>query len=242
MNILHPIFGIGKKMFSGYDIPPQEVAELYKLYTQTGGPNWINHTNWFTNKICATWYGLTVAGGRVTKIELYSNGLAGMTGFSLKPFTALTYFASYGVLNATLAIQIQLADISRSLTYIRTSQTATVLLGTLSDAPSTTQHVSVYETPSLIFGGTTPVAAVGLRSLSIKQTSATQASKDSIIERIYADRALFTYATHSLDVSVGPALTGVYQTSAAPSTPAEKAYALVNDQNAEGFLKWAITL
>ena len=55
-------------------------------------------------------------------------------------------------------------------------------------------------------------------------------------------RALFTNAAHVLNISGGGALTGVYQTSAAPATPAEKAYALVNDPNGEGFLKWAITL
>lgn len=49
---------------------------LRKLYNNTAGPNWTNKTNWLSGTI-DTWYGITLTSGRVTKISLPSNGLAG---------------------------------------------------------------------------------------------------------------------------------------------------------------------
>ncbi|MDD5037102.1 MAG: hypothetical protein PHE55_20440 [Methylococcaceae bacterium] len=255
-------------MFAGYDIPPQEVAELYKLYTQTGGPSWINHTNWFENKQCATWYGLTVAGGRVTAIDLRDNNLAGVTSFSPKPFLALTHlYAHKSTSNTTLSLRFALADLPASMQLFYAYATASLITGATSDFPATMHSISIRNTPSmitgpladltanminfsvsttqsLITGGASAMAAIAIDDIRLQTCpNMTIAAKDDIINRLYADRALFTNAAHDLNISGGEGpLTGVYQTSAAPSTPAEKAYALVNDQNAEGFLKWAITL
>lgn len=88
------------------------------------------------------------------------------------------------------------------------------------------------------------MAAISIDAIRLQgNANMTIAAKDDVINRIYADRALFTYAGHDLNISGGEGpLTGTYQTSASPSTPAEKAYALVNDPNGELFLKWVITL
>ena len=267
-SLLHPIFGIGRKMFSGYDIPPQEVAELYKLYTQTGGPSWIDHTNWFENKSCATWYGLTVAGGRVTQIDLRNNNLAGVTNFNPKPFSALQFlYAHKDTSNETLSMRFALADLPATMQYLLLRDTQSLITGTLADLPATMQWLYLYNTQSLITGaladlpatmlrlylygtqslitgGASAMAAKGIDDIRLgPMANQTIAAKDDVINRLYADRALFTRAAHDLDISGGEGpLTGVYQTSAAPSTPAEKAYALVNDPNGEGFLKWVITL
>jgi hypothetical protein len=303
------------RQFHGYDIPPQEVAELYKLYTQTGGPSWIDHTNWFANKQCATWYGLTVAGGRVTQIQLAGNNLVGTTNFTTKPFAALsTLNLSAASSTSDLHLTLSGADIPASLrsiylyynldaaliantseisqlrvihlsgsarskisgpvsqlspllsfidlsgtqsdmagncadfassvlTDIVVSVSPVALVGPLSDLPVSITKLQVHGSLSQITGGDTPVKCIGIRTLYLgSQVQAPAGYKDDIINRLYADRVLFTNAAHSLNISDGPALTGVYQTSAAPSTPAEKAYALVNDPNGEGFLKWAITL
>lgn len=207
-------------MFAGYDIPPQEVAELYKLYTQTGGPSWINNTNWFANKTCSTWYGLTVAGGRVTDIQLQNNNLAGMTNFSPKPFLALVGFRAYKL----------------------TTNGSLILGFSLSELPSLMRDVHTYGSASLITGGPIPMVATAVRQILLSATSQTAAIKNSVIERIYADRALFTEAAHTLNINGGPALTGIYQAANPPTTPAEKAFSLVNDNLGEGFLKWGITL
>ena len=245
MNLMHPIFGIGRKMFSGYDIPPQEVAELYKLYTQTGGPSWIDHTNWFANKQCATWYGLIVAGGRVTQIQLSNNNLAGMTSFSPKSFAALMNLNAYkDTSNETLSMRFSLADLPATMRSMGLRSTPSLITGTMADLPATMQGLSMNDTQSLITGGASAMAAIAIDDIQLgSMANQTIAAKDDIINRLYADRALFTLAAHNLNISGGEGpLTGVYQTSAAPSTPAEKAYALVNDPNGEEFLKWAITL
>jgi hypothetical protein len=256
------------RQFHGYDIPPQEVAELYKLYTQTGGPSWIDHTNWFANKQCATWYGLTVAGGRVTQIDLKNNNLAGVTSFNPKPFSALmTLYAQKDTSNQTLSMRFSLSDLPATMLILNLSATQSLITGTLADLPSGMrrlylhtgpslitgaladlpagmQYLYLSNTQSLITGGASAMAAKGIDDIWLNSLSnLTIAAKDDIINRLYADRALFTNAAHDLNISGGEGpLTGVYQTSAAPSTPAEKAYALVNDPNGEGFLKWAITL
>lgn len=277
-------------MFAGYDIPAGEVAELYKLYTQTGGPSWTNHTNWFENKTCATWYGLTVAGGRVTVIDLRNNNLAGVTSFNPKPFAALTFlYAQRDTSNQTLSMRFALADLPAGMQRLDLSNTQSLITGTLADLPAGMQRLILYSTQSLITGsladlpagmvrlylnstqsmitgaladlpagmqylylygtqslitgGASAMAAIAIDDIRVNTSAMTIAAKDDVVNRIYADRALFTVAAHDLDISGGEGpLTGVYQTSAAPSTPAEKAYALVNDPNGELFLKWVITL
>jgi|GEM_PF-6366935 len=253
------------RQFHGYDIPPQEVAELYKLYTQTGGPSWIDHTNWFENKQCATWFGLTVAGGRVKEIKLNANNLVGaLPGGCLKGFGALTHWntnnsagltgtillgdipvgaTSVYINNSQIAAQGLLADLPAGIGVFYAHATPSNITGALSDVGALANYLSIYSTSGVVTGGAVPMSNIGVVRLDLYSlAAATTASKDSIIERIYADRALFTNAAHVLNISGGGALTGVYQTSAAPATPAEKAYALVNDPNGEGFLKWAITL
>ena len=49
---------------------------LAALYTSTNGTNWINRSNWLTSEL-STWFGVTVADGRVTQLELPDNNLKG---------------------------------------------------------------------------------------------------------------------------------------------------------------------
>ena len=51
---------------------------LIRLYEATSGPDWINNANWLTAKPMRDWHGVTVgAGGRVTRLWLGNNALAG---------------------------------------------------------------------------------------------------------------------------------------------------------------------
>lgn len=301
-----PLIARGQ-MFAGYDIPPQEVAELYKLFTQTGGQSWIDKTNWFENKTCATWFGLTVAGGRVTVISIKNNNMVGNTLFNPKPFAALTtievtsnadlvlnltpeslpqgflyldlYSTSsrmpgmYSALPASMtgfAMGAQTlmsgtaADLPAELTMcylegspstitgapgdfpvtikrVLTTAAASAIIGDLSEFPAPTYEIQLQGSASRISGGALPIACTKLRTLNLNNCNMTQESCDSLVNRIYADRALFTATAPSLNIGgTNPDPTGVYQTSANPATPLEKVYALVNDQNAEGFKKWAI--
>lgn len=60
------------------DVPIDEADALINLFNATAGPNWTNHTNWLTSaNTIADWYGVTVAGGHVTALELPANNLVG---------------------------------------------------------------------------------------------------------------------------------------------------------------------
>ena len=52
-------------------------AALVALYNATGGPNWTNNTNWLSNQPVGNWHGVTVSGGRVTRLALSGNQLTG---------------------------------------------------------------------------------------------------------------------------------------------------------------------
>ena len=54
----------------------REVLEV--LYESTGGASWANRANWKSSAPLGEWYGVTTdAAGRVTRLELRDNGLAG---------------------------------------------------------------------------------------------------------------------------------------------------------------------
>ena len=53
-------------------------AALEALYDATGGPGWTENTNWKTSAPLGEWFGVTTdAAGRVTRLLLHANGLAG---------------------------------------------------------------------------------------------------------------------------------------------------------------------
>ena len=53
-------------------------AALLALYDATGGPSWVDRTNWNTNRSLREWFGVeTDPRGRVTRLDLEDNGLAG---------------------------------------------------------------------------------------------------------------------------------------------------------------------
>ncbi len=57
---------------------PEEGAALVALYRTTDGANWKHSDNWLTELPISTWYGVsTDASGRVTALDLSSNGLHG---------------------------------------------------------------------------------------------------------------------------------------------------------------------
>ncbi|MES2732464.1 MAG: hypothetical protein V4714_11975, partial [Bacteroidota bacterium] len=46
-------------------VPASDSLTLVDLYTSTDGANWFTKTNWLTGSV-NTWFGVTVANGRVT--------------------------------------------------------------------------------------------------------------------------------------------------------------------------------
>jgi hypothetical protein len=88
------------------DIPSTEAAALKAFYDATGGAGWTTKTNWGTAATAANWYGVTVAGGHVTKIELNSNGLTGNAGTTLAPLAAVLLTLKVGGTNALTGITV----------------------------------------------------------------------------------------------------------------------------------------
>lgn len=76
-------------------IPDEIVGDreaLIAFYNATGGPNWVNSTNWCTDEPLDTWYGITTDDeGRVTRISMMDNRITGPAGKTLAPLTKLTY-------------------------------------------------------------------------------------------------------------------------------------------------------
>jgi RHS repeat-associated protein len=86
---------------TAYAIPANERAALVNLYNASAGASWTNNTGWSdpitgangsTIGFECSWYGVTCAGGRVTRLVLYNNHLVG-TLPSLAALTALDTLA-----------------------------------------------------------------------------------------------------------------------------------------------------
>jgi Leucine-rich repeat (LRR) protein len=58
-------------------IPDGECQALYALYNGAGGDQWTDNTNWLSSEEVSGWYGVTVAEGHVTMIDLHVNNLTG---------------------------------------------------------------------------------------------------------------------------------------------------------------------
>ena len=67
---------------------------LVALYNATDGPNWNANDNWLTDAPLGDWYGVTTdAGGRVTVLYLYDNGLSGPIPPELGNLADLVYLS-----------------------------------------------------------------------------------------------------------------------------------------------------
>ncbi|MCB0073852.1 MAG: hypothetical protein KDE20_20430 [Caldilineaceae bacterium] len=202
----------------------------------------------------------------VTELNFQAQSMAGTWPLSsLAEFTGLTYLRAYG--NTGLNVSGSLADAPAGLTQLQLNlgstssnitgsladapagltqlylySTSSNITGSLADAPAGLLYLNLYNTSSAITGGATAMAAVGIREIRCDSSSTTQANIDSILARLYADRAGFTYATPTLNVGgTNPDPTGTYADATPPTTGLEYAYKLVVDPDAEGFKKWAIT-
>jgi hypothetical protein len=71
---------VRKPGFVPSDVPQAEVDALTWLYNNGGGISWTNATNWLSDPVVGNWYGVTVAGGHVTQLDLNNNGGSGNIG------------------------------------------------------------------------------------------------------------------------------------------------------------------
>jgi Leucine-rich repeat (LRR) protein len=69
---------------------PSDRLALEAFFKSTGGANWTNKTGWMTDAELGDWHGVTVnAEGRVTKLVLRENGLAGPLPSDMQQLSAL---------------------------------------------------------------------------------------------------------------------------------------------------------
>ena len=79
----------------------QEVLDnrsvLTMLYSNTDGPNWLNNTNWLSQRPLGEWFGVTTDNaGRVTKLALERNGIRGQLPRELGLIAELTQLSFTG--------------------------------------------------------------------------------------------------------------------------------------------------
>ena len=64
-------------IISGFNLETDKEA-LIALYNSTNGAQWRDNTNWLTDAPVGEWYGVTVEGGRVVRLQLGNNNLQGV--------------------------------------------------------------------------------------------------------------------------------------------------------------------
>jgi Leucine-rich repeat (LRR) protein len=91
--------GIAKKIFV-YAPPPkpltpreQDSISAVRLYNSTDGQNWARQLGWLTTTPLEQWQGVTVEGGRITRLVLDSAGLRGEVPAFISRLTALKYIS-----------------------------------------------------------------------------------------------------------------------------------------------------
>jgi Leucine-rich repeat (LRR) protein len=88
-NPQYPDLTINSDTFQySYTLLTDSVA-LVALYDSTGGTGWSTKTNWLSGRL-STWYGVTVSGGRVSKVILNNNNLIGKLPSDIGKLTQLT--------------------------------------------------------------------------------------------------------------------------------------------------------
>lgn len=208
------VLGGGPTWVTPTDIPAAEAAALKSLYDLTAGAGWTNNTNWGKTTTASNWFGLTVAGGKVTVLSLNTNNLTGdLGGWNPAAFSAL----------ATLSIY-------RNYTMTGNLSSACVF-------PASIVYFNVQET--LLSGVPNVSAARAMTTFSFKDCSLPQATVDAQLYALHAMSLTRTSANGTINIggtggTANAAPSGVYQAAAAcpvdGSTPGKEiAHELVND-------------
>jgi len=71
-------------------VPAIQRAALIALYNATNGASWTNNTNWLSADE-STWYGVTIIGCNVTRIDLGGNNMLGSLPVEIGNLTSLTH-------------------------------------------------------------------------------------------------------------------------------------------------------
>ena len=87
-------------------VPEQDSLALVALYDSTDGTNWTDNTNWLSGPV-STWFGITVSGDSVTKVNLGKNNLVGTIPIEIGNLANVTELGLYSnQLNGSIPAEI----------------------------------------------------------------------------------------------------------------------------------------
>lgn len=215
------------------DVPQAEADALIALYHATNGEEWLN-TGWLTDTVVGNWYGITVAGGHVTEIDLSGIGLSGdASAVDLSP---LSYVSSFYVYENFTLSGISLTG----MTALETFRCFDCNFASL-DITGLTNLKSVRCERNSIASLDVSDMADSFQQLNAEDNGMTQAAVDAIIEGLWGRRADFgAYAYKRFYVGgTNAAPTGTYQDGyPLPLTPLEMVHDLMNDDGGAGINTW----
>jgi Leucine-rich repeat (LRR) protein len=145
-------------------ITEAEYDALEAFYTATNGDNWYNNTNWLSEEDVNDWFGISVVGGHVTKLDLLYNNLTGTIPTEIGDLTYLDRIEIKETGNGlTGSIPAEIGNLE-NLTYLNIFQNS--LSG---EIPAEIGNLTNLEYLNLNFNNLTgeiPVEIGGLTSLS----------------------------------------------------------------------------
>jgi len=240
--------------FSPADVPKTEANALIRLYHATDGPNWTDNTNWLTDPAVGNWYGITVAGGHVTGIDLNGNNLSGDASNILDPLqgnlTSLHLYSN-SLTGIDVSALISLTDLRVQVNSIPVLDvSALVSLTILRCHFNSLNTLDVSALASLVglrcdhnSISTLDVSGVAdeISYIDCSGNGMAQAAVDTIIGDIWSRRDDWTDATPELNVGGTNATpTGTYQDGyPLPLDELEMVHDLINDDAGAGIQTWA---
>jgi hypothetical protein len=257
----HPPYSTGAiAPFVPSDVPASEANALMVLYRDGGGAGWANKSGWLSDPVVGNWYGVTVAGGHVTSVQLNSNNCSGdISEFNPSSLPNLRYLylhrnslsgdiSGWGIgsvlndlriYNNTFSGDVGLwVDISGLKYFLASSNN---LAGDISSWNMSSMLLA-YLYNNALNGAPDMSSNTGILRLLYHNNGLSQDDVDAVVGEIYDRRLAFTSALPALNVGgTNAEPSGVYQDAAPPTTGKEMIYKLVNDPDAEGFNKWTIT-
>lgn len=222
------------------DIPAAEATALKWLYDNTAGAGWTDSTNWGVTNTASNWYGISVAAGRVQRIQPQSNNMVGnIAAWAIDEFATMTHMRLDG--NASLVGDISGWTLPVTFLLLVVLE-ATGLTGDISSWTISANMQILYLTTTSLEGAPIMTSAVKLRDFRYHNCALPQATVDAILLSVYNRRAAFTFPAPKLNVGgTNAAPSGIYQDGDPPTTGKEYIYELVNDPETEGFNPWTIT-
>jgi len=239
------------------DVPKAEGEALIALYHATDGPNWTDSTNWLTDPIVNNWFGVTVAGGHVTGINLTLNGLDGEGLSALAPLTSLTTLRLYGnpisgnigALSTLILLdflQLGSTNVSSNIGALSTLILLDFLHLGNTNVSGNIGDISTLTLLDCLWLYSTGVSegAIGtmteMANCRVYNCGWLQVAVDALIDDLWSHRDAFTDATPELNIGgTNAAPTGTYQDVCAPTTPLEKVYNLTHAQcGGDTFQTW----